>query len=106
MTVIISGTDYVLYSNLNVSNMNLNIILHDHYSHTESNNRYFTSDLVNKMYVKTANSAYSMTKMVSVTQYVLLIMLKRFNIYELDYKHTHFFAIPVRFQGEPAHTLF
>ncbi len=29
--------------------------------------------------------------MVSVTQYVLLIMLKRFFfIYELDYKHTHF----------------
>ncbi len=38
MTVIISGSDYVLYSNLNVSNMNLNIP-HDRYSHTESNNR-------------------------------------------------------------------
>ncbi len=33
-------------------------------------------------------------------------MLKRFNIYELDYKHTHFVARAVRFQGEPAHTLF
>ncbi len=31
---------------------------------------------------------------------------KRLNIYELDYKHTHFVARPVRFQGEPAHTLF
>ncbi len=63
--------------------------------------------LVNKMYVKTANQqAYSMTKMVSVTQYVLLIMLKRFNIYELDYKHTHFVARAVCFQGGSAHTLF
>ncbi len=61
------------------------------------------------MYVKTVNQqAYSMTKMVSVTQYVLLIMLKGFNIYELDYKHrpTHFVARAVRFQGEPTHTLF
>ncbi len=66
-----------------------------------------TSDRVNKMYIKTANQqAYSKTKIVSVTQYVLLIMLKRFNIYELDYKHTNFVARAVRFQVEPAHTLF
>ncbi len=36
MTVMISGIDYVLYS---VSNVSLNIILRDIYSHTESNNR-------------------------------------------------------------------
>ncbi len=35
MTVMISGIDYVLYS---VSNVSLNIILRDIYSHTESNN--------------------------------------------------------------------
>ncbi len=55
MTVIISGNDYVLYSVLKVSN----IILHDVYSHSESNNRYFTSDLENKLKqtnVKTVNS--------------------------------------------------
>ncbi len=39
MTMIISGTDYVLYSMLKVSNVSLNIILHDLYSRTESNNR-------------------------------------------------------------------
>ncbi len=41
------------------------------------------------MYVKTELNAnqlvYSMTKMVSVTRYVCLITLKRFNIYEFDY---------------------
>ncbi len=55
MTVIISGNDYVLYSVLKLSN----IILHEVYSHSESNNRYFTSDLENKLkqtYVKTVNS--------------------------------------------------
>ncbi len=45
-----------------------------------------------------------MTQMVSVTQYVHLMMLKRFDIYELDYKLIHFVA--VRFQIEPAHTQF
>ncbi len=35
----LSGTDYALYSKLNVSNVSLNIILHGSYSHTESNNR-------------------------------------------------------------------
>ncbi len=47
-----------------------------------------------------------MTKIVSVTQYVLLIMLKSFFIYELDYKYNNFVARAVRFQLEPAHTLF
>ncbi len=49
MTVIISGNDYVLYSMLKVSNVSLNIILCDLYSHTESNNKYFTPDLENKL---------------------------------------------------------
>ncbi len=35
----LSGTDYVLYSKLNESNVSLSIILHGIYSHTESNNR-------------------------------------------------------------------
>ncbi len=34
MTVIISGTDYVLYSMLKVSNVSLTIILRGIYSHT------------------------------------------------------------------------
>ncbi len=46
MTVIFSGNNYVLYSVLNVSNVSLNIILREVYSHSESNN--FTSDLENK----------------------------------------------------------
>ncbi len=57
MTVIFSGNNYVLYSVLNVSNVSLNIILHEVYSHSESNN--FTSDLENKLkqtYFKTVNS--------------------------------------------------
>ncbi len=37
--------------------------------------------------------------MLSVTHYVHLLMLKSFNIYELDYKHIHFVA--VHFQREP-----
>ncbi len=45
-----------------------------------------------------------MTKMLSVTQYVHLMMLKRFNIYELNYKR--FVASAVRFQREPAHSRF
>ncbi len=49
MTVIISGNDNVLYSMLKVSNVSLNIILCDLYSHSESNNRYFSSDLENKL---------------------------------------------------------
>ncbi len=58
MTVIISGNDYVLYSMLKVYNVSLNIILREVYSHSESNNRYFTSDLENRLkqtYVKTVN---------------------------------------------------
>ncbi len=39
---------------------------------------------------------YSMTKMVSVTQYVHVIMFKKFNIYELDYKRIYFVASAVR----------
>ncbi len=35
MTVIISGNDYVLYSMLKVSNVSLNIILSEVYSHSE-----------------------------------------------------------------------
>ncbi len=65
------------------------------------------------MYVKTVNQqAYSMTKMVSVTQYVLLIMLKRFKstvCFQGEPAHTLFWLAvtkAVRFQGEPAHTLF
>ncbi len=57
MTVIFSGNNYVLYSVLNVSNVSLNIILREVYSHSESNN--FTSDLENKLkltYFKTVNS--------------------------------------------------
>ncbi len=46
MTVIISGNDY---SMLKVSNVSLNIIVREVYSHSESNNRYFTSDLENKL---------------------------------------------------------
>ncbi len=56
MTVLFSG-NYVLYSVLNVSNVSLNIILREVYSHSESNN--FTSDLENKLkqtYFKTVNS--------------------------------------------------
>ncbi len=34
-----------------------------------------------------------MTQMVSVTQYVHLMMLKRFDIYELDYKLINFVAV-------------
>ncbi len=59
MTVTISGNAYVLYSMLKVSNVSLNIILREVYSYSESNNRYFTSDLENKLkqtYVKTVNS--------------------------------------------------
>ncbi len=48
---------------------------------------------------------YFITKMVSVTQYVHLMMLKRFNIYELDYKLVHFVASAVRFQRARPHTL-
>ncbi len=48
MTVIISGNDYVLYSMLKVYNVSLNIILREVYSHSESNNIYFTSDLENR----------------------------------------------------------
>ncbi len=44
--MIISGNDYSI---LQVSNVSLNIILLDLYSHSESNNRYFTSDLENKL---------------------------------------------------------
>ncbi len=46
--------------------------------------------------------------MVSVTQYIHLMMLKRLNIYELDldYKRIHFVARAVRFQRESAHTRF
>ncbi len=47
MIVIISGNDYVLYSMLKVSNVN--IILCEVYSHSESNNRYFKTDLENKL---------------------------------------------------------
>ncbi len=57
MTVIFSGNNYVLYSVLNVSNVSLNIILREVYSHSESKN--FTSDLENKLkqtYFKTVNS--------------------------------------------------
>ncbi len=57
MTVIFSGNNYVLYSVLNVSNVSLNIILREVYSHSESNN--FTSYLENKLkqtYFKTVNS--------------------------------------------------
>ncbi len=48
MTVIISGNNYMLYSMLKVFNVSLNIILREVYSHSESNNRYFISDLENK----------------------------------------------------------
>ncbi len=51
MRVIISDTDYVLYSMLKVSNVSLTIILHGIYSHTLSN-RQFTSDLENKIKAK------------------------------------------------------
>ncbi len=47
-----------------------------------------------------------MTKMLSVTQYVHLMMLKNFNIYELDYKRIHFVASADTFQrerGPPTH---
>ncbi len=44
---------------------------------------------------------YSMTKMVSVTQYVHVIMFKRFHIYELDYKRIHFVASAVRLSDSP-----
>ncbi len=47
MTMINSGFDYVLYSMLKVSNVSLNIILHDLYGHTESNNSL--TDLENKL---------------------------------------------------------
>ncbi len=43
---------------LKLYNVSLNIILREVYSHSESNNRYFTSDLENKLkqtYVKTVN---------------------------------------------------
>ncbi len=43
---------------------------------------------------------YSMTKMVSVTQYVLLIMLKWFNISELDYVLLQFVVSAVRLQKD------
>ncbi len=49
MILIISGTHRVLYSLLKLSNVSLNIILRDIYSHTESNNKYLTSDLENKL---------------------------------------------------------
>ncbi len=48
MTEIISGKDYVLYSMLQVSIVSLNILLHEVYSHSESDKIYFTSDLKNK----------------------------------------------------------
>ncbi len=44
---------------LKVSNVSSNIILREVYSRSESNNRYFTSDLENKLkqtYIKTVNS--------------------------------------------------
>ncbi len=49
---------------------------------------------------------HSMTKIVSVTQYVFLIILKCFNIYELDYALISFVGSAVRFQKEPIHMLF
>jgi len=45
---------------------------------------------------------YSMTKIVSVTQYVFLIMLKSCNIHEFDY----FVPSAGSLTTEPAHTLF
>ncbi len=47
-----------------------------------------------------------MTKMVSDTQYVHFMMLKRFNIYELDYKRIHFVVNAVRFQRKSAQARF
>ncbi len=55
----------------------------------------------------TANQqVFSITKMVSVTKYVHLMMLKMLNIYELDYKLIQFVASAVHFQIGPAHTRF
>ncbi len=45
-----------------------------------------------------------MTKMLSDTQYVHLMMLKSFNIYELDYKHIHFIVSADSFQRESSPT--
>ncbi len=46
------------------------------------------------------------SKMVSVTQYVHLIMLKRFNTNELDHKCIYFIVSAVLFQRASAHTRF
>ncbi len=73
--------------------------------YTVSNNKQFTSDLENKLKQKYPlklwtrwNWVYYIKKELSVTQYVHLIILKRFNIYELDYKLIHFVVSVVRFQ--------
>ncbi len=58
-TVINFVNDYVLYLMLKVSNVSLNIILHEVYSHSERT-RYFISDLENKLkqtYIKTELTA-------------------------------------------------
>lgn len=45
------------------------------------------------------------TKLNRVTQFVHLIILKRFNIYELYHKLFNYIESAERFQREPAHTL-
>ncbi len=48
MTGILSGTDYVLYSKLNMSNVSLNIILHDLIAILKATTE-FSSDLENRL---------------------------------------------------------
>ncbi len=45
------------------------------------------------------NRVYSITKMLSVTQFVHLIIFKRFNIYELYHKLFNYIESAERFQS-------
>lgn len=72
------------------------------YSHTESNNRQFTLDLENKLKLGTQCEPTSVFhNKDSISQYVHLIMLKRFNIYELDHTFIHFVALPKTARPHP-----
>lgn len=76
----IAGTDYVLYLLLKVSNLNWNIL----YGHFESKERWFTSDLENKL-KETLKQTNVLHDRENISRRVLLIRMKLFNIYKLHH---------------------
>ncbi len=78
---------------LKVSNVSLNIILHEVYSHSESNYRYFTSDLENKLkitYVKTVNSLRNIHNKDGITHSLTHSKLFSPFTFESSIFHVHF----------------